>query len=81
MTILTHQSTLSILTSQLLENMSSKDLIYPLNTTFTTSNYATLIETIVSIIASLLIVLVVIQILKLCLLIALKMMINRTSMN
>ncbi|MDD3924936.1 MAG: UPF0236 family protein, partial [Erysipelotrichaceae bacterium] len=46
MTILAHQSNLSTLTAQLLENITIKDLIHPLNTTFTTSNYATFIETI-----------------------------------
>ena len=48
MTILAQQANLSILTSQLLGNITIKDLIHPLNTTFTTSNYATFIETIVS---------------------------------
>ena len=46
MTILAHQTPLSILTSKLLENIVIKDLIHPLNTTFTTTNYATFIETI-----------------------------------
>ena len=44
MTFLAHQSNLSIIPSRLLRNIAIKDLIHPLNTTFTISNHDTLIE-------------------------------------
>jgi len=42
MTVLAHQSKLSILNSQSLENIVIKNLIHPLNITFTTYNFYTI---------------------------------------